>query len=289
MPVKKKKTAKHRAKPVSEIAGRIQPVKKLPAVVTALFYGRSGTGKTTLSSTFPRPLLMIDVKEKGTDSIADVPDIDVINVSEWKDIEDLFFHLRENPGAYKTVVIDTVTSLQELAMEEALKIEHKKEGEFPTKRTWGNTSNLLKRYISNYVSLHDDGTSVVFLAQDRMHDSEYDGEDQIIPEVGARVSPATLSILNAAVKVIGQTFIKEVQSETKLKKRTKPQMRYCLRIGPNSYYTSKIRKPKWAYCPDVVEDPGYDDIVKVMRGEYEPPKQPAAKKTARKKTSLRRK
>ena len=37
-----------------------------PTIIT--LYGRPGTGKTTIACTGPKPLLLIDVKDKGTDS-----------------------------------------------------------------------------------------------------------------------------------------------------------------------------------------------------------------------------
>ena len=64
--------ARKKSKP-DNILSRVTPVHKLENAISALFYGRSGTGKTTLSATFPKPLLILDIAEKGTDSICVVP------------------------------------------------------------------------------------------------------------------------------------------------------------------------------------------------------------------------
>ena len=51
---------------------KFTPVEHLPSVLAVLLYGRSGTGKTTIAASFPTPLLLLDIREKGTDSVANV-------------------------------------------------------------------------------------------------------------------------------------------------------------------------------------------------------------------------
>ena len=62
-----------------------------------LFYGRSGTGKTTLAGTFPTPILILDIGDKGTDSISDIEDCYVWEITEWDDIEIAYYYLKANP------------------------------------------------------------------------------------------------------------------------------------------------------------------------------------------------
>lgn len=58
-----------------------------------VFYGRSGTGKTTAASTFPKPMLLLDAKDRGTDSISDVPGIDVLDVQTYDEFETAYWYL----------------------------------------------------------------------------------------------------------------------------------------------------------------------------------------------------
>src|SRR5262252_697284 len=68
-----------------------------------VLYGRSGTGKTTLAATFPKPILLLDVSDRGTDSIADVAKVDRTEVTDWDMFEHDYHWLREEEGAgYKT-------------------------------------------------------------------------------------------------------------------------------------------------------------------------------------------
>lgn len=229
-----------------------------------LIYGRSGTGKTTLASTSPKPILLIDVNEKGTASILNVPDIYVSYITEWDEFETLYLHLKEKESAnkYKTVIIDTITSLQDLAIK-------KVSGEPTTpltQREWGIVSNMLKTWLLAYRDLP---FNVGFIAQDRIIASEEEADEGVIsPDWGPRVMPSVASIACASVDLIGYTFIreKEVKDENK---KTKISYQYCLRIGPHQRITTKVRKDitKGGEIPQIIVNPKIDYLYNLIFGE----------------------
>lgn len=45
---------------------------------------------------------------------------------------------------------------------------------------------------------------------------------------------------------------------------------YCMRIGPHAYYETKIRQPKGSFTPDIIENPDYNVMVSLMKGELQP-------------------
>lgn len=272
-----------------DIKSRIVGVSETIGNISVLFYGRSGTGKTTLAASFPKPILLLDIKEQGNDSIADYSDdeIKVLPVKAPEDIEQVYWLLKSGDHSFKTVVIDTVTQLQEIYMDDILEQDGK---DFATKKDWGTVSGLMKTWIINFRDLTEDRLDVVFLAQERVHDS--DSEDdltdgQLDPSVGPRLMPSVAAILNASVKVIGNTFIREVVKRNldSIDRKTY----FCLRVGPHPYYITKIRKPKNKECPEYINDPTYDKIIDIMKGRYEPNKKKTVKKKATTGTSRRNK
>lgn len=239
-----------------------------------VFYGRSGTGKTTLASTFPKPILLIDINDQGTDSISDVEGLDVLDVRDWDGFEEAFWWLTANPEKYKTIVIDTTSQLQGICIEQVLRKKklkgNKRAGDWGTMtmREWGEVSALMKTWISNIGSLPMER---VFIAQDRTFNTSEEGAETMLdPEVGPRLSPSIAAHLNAIANVIGCTFIRQKTRTMKQKgKKSKevPETQYCLRVGPNPTYVTKIRKPRSIKPPSLIVNPTYDKILAIIKGD----------------------
>lgn len=248
---------------------RVKSVTEVSLVITALFYGRSGTGKTTLAGTFPTPMLVIDISEHGTDSLADQPGIDFLSIGSWQELEDLYWELEAGDHKYKTISIDAVHSMQALAIQEARDIAGKKERDQTSQRDFGQASGLMNTWIGNFRDLARLGINVLFLAHDKVQevDTEDDG-DIILPEVGPRLMPSVSSCLIGAVNIVGNTYIAEVVTKSK-RAGVKPtrEVQYRLRIGPHGYYNTKIRRPKKFSIPEYIVDPTYDKLVNVIQGK----------------------
>jgi hypothetical protein len=255
------------------VASRIQDISKIEKPMRVVFYGRAGTGKTTIAASFPAPLLIDFRSEQGTDSVNDVKGLKVIQAEEWDDLEQLYWYLADAKHSFKTVIIDTVTQMQELAIKHILSTNKKNTEDAGnwgsmSKQMWGETASLLKSWIMNYRNLD---LNCVFIAQDRVFNAgdEADTEDgQLKPEVGPRLMPSVGSTLNAAVDLIGNTFIREeskrVRKDGKLIEQRKTQ--YCLRIGPHSVYTTKVRTTKDTKVPAFLVDATYEDLIELKNG-----------------------
>ena len=120
---KKRKPGKKSDSEPTSILDRIKPVTELKTNLVMLVYGRSGSGKTHFGSTFPRPILFIDTNERGTETIAQEEDIDVVRVTEWAEFDELYWGLlnRETAVQYASVVVDQITNLQDIGMAEVLR------------------------------------------------------------------------------------------------------------------------------------------------------------------------
>lgn len=234
---------------------------------TALFYGRSGTGKTTLSGTFPKEIILLDFRDKGTSSIRNVPGIKLIRMEEWDFVEGVYWDLKKGGHKYKTVVIDTIDGMQKLAINKVKDDNGKDAMEALSQREWGEVSGMMTQWIFYYRDLP---MNVVFLSQERIknvadgEDEEYD-EGQIEPEVGPNLMPSVASTLNASVNIIGNTYIRQIikREDNKTVRKTS----FMLRLGPHPFYITKIRKPKEFIVPQAISNPSYEKIMKIVKGE----------------------
>jgi hypothetical protein len=229
-------------------------------------YGQSGTGKTVFGASFPKPLLLLDIREKGAESIADVPGIDVLFVNHWNDLdgeESIFWELK-NGTKYKSIMLDQLTAAQALGMDKLRKEKRMKPGEVFSQRAWGQLSGMMQEMVYNYRELYNEGYNVLFLAHERIREPQDEDDERLAPAVGANLMQSVASFLNGAVSVIGNTFIRERYD----KKSKTSDMQYCMRVGPHAYYRAKIRRPVSAGpVPGVIVNPTYDKILAIQRGE----------------------
>lgn len=256
----------------------------IPQDITALIYGRSGTGKTTLAGSFPPNVLILDFKERGTDSIRDIPGVKVLFMESWDDLQDVFWSLESGNHDYSTVVLDTVSGMQDLAIDNA-KIQSGKSSDSPTtQKMWGEVSGSMKEIIFQFRDLP---MNVVFLAHERVKEADSEDEmdeGQLDPEVGPNVIPSVSKTLCAAVKVIGNTYIKQSFKKKKNSPReTKRTVEYCLRTGPHPFYLTKIRTSKSNKVPEYIPDATYVKITDVIKGNYTPKTSKKSKKSKKSK------
>ena len=233
-----------------------------------VIYGKPGTGKTIIASTFPKPLILLDIKESGWVGVKDIKGLDPVNIKDWPSFEEAYWYLQENKDGYKTVVIDTASALQDLALEYKAKKKNIKLREgvkygdvgTMTRKDWGEIASMLKPFITQFRDLD---MNVVFLAHEKVFNVEEDDQAEgIDPSVGPKLMQSVASTMNAAVDIIGQAFIREKRIENKPSK-----MQYCLRVGPHPYYITKVRKPRDSEVESILVDPTYQDLIELVKGE----------------------
>jgi hypothetical protein len=270
MSVKKLKRIKATPTSRPDVGSLIMPLSQMPDYSSTLLYGESGTGKTALSGTWPKKMLVLDIAEKGTKTIKKVPGIEGILVQQWEQLEDIYWYLYDGKGKgkYKTVSLDQISQLQDLAIDKVRRDKNMKDTEPMSQRLWGQASGLMKTWLFNYRELQELGTYMVFIAHQRQNGGGDDVEEnQIEPSIGARLMPSVAGFINGAVSVIGNTFIREryvKEGKEKIRK-----VEYCLRVGPHSVYRSKIRMPPDTPggVPDVIVNPTFEKIESIARGE----------------------
>lgn len=218
-------------------------------------------------------MLLLDVNDRGQDSVRDKVDtVKLRPVHKWLDLEQTFWHLHSNPDEYGTICLDTVSELQQKAVEAVTGWDIGESGTPPTmnQQLWGKVSSLMNTWITQFKSLTDLGIEVVFICQEKYFGGgeDADPELQIDPEIGPRVIPSVADHLEAQCSAILNTFIRRKLTRKRVGKKIKEvgEIQFCVRVGPDPVYVTKMRKPKSIILPDIVVDVEYPDLIKLLKG-----------------------
>lgn len=271
------------------ILDRIRPIgMDLTAGIKALFFGRTATGKTTLASTFPHPILWITCSGglspgeiRSIDTPANRKRIKEVVPNSPAEMQPLLQFLNSPQSPFRTVVLDHASGYQDLVLKTVLGL-----ADIPVAKVWGTASQqqygtvtvMCKEVFRQLINLK---TNVIFLASEKDFSKGGQGESESYqPSVGAGLMPELCKWLNYAVDYIGQTVIRQktVTSEMVLNEGTPDEQRvptiekvpgveYCLRVEPHAVITTKFRVPKGRVMPDYIVDPDYDKIIALIRGE----------------------
>jgi hypothetical protein len=235
--------------------------------IKGLVYGRNGTGKTRFGSTLPGPRLFLDVNDRGTKSAVGTVESCKRSIDTFDLFQMAYWYLKGGNHQFASVIIDHLSNLQKLMLNWIMKKESNwdplKDMDMPNKRDYGGLSQLMQRWILDFRNLP---MNVLFIAQENSSDD--DDVDSDIPTVFPQVTRSVRGIIGGAVDFIGHTYVREsiVTKDGKEIKSTK----FCMRLGPNSKYTTKIRLPVGCPkpAPAAIVNPTYDAVQKIMRGEF---------------------
>src|SRR5687768_13429392 len=135
------------------------PVQKVQArgqFINLLVYGDSGTGKTTLAGSADavpalRPVLMIDI-EGGAESLrSQYPNVDVVRVTTWDEMQRVYDELHRGGHGYQTVILDSLTEIQKFSMYNIMtalvKSKPDVDPDIPGMREWGKNIEQIRRFV----------------------------------------------------------------------------------------------------------------------------------------------
>lgn len=224
-----------------------------------VLYGKSNTGKTYISATFPKPLLYVQIGDDGLGTISKMPgQIKVVPIESVDELASLFTEL-EKDTVYKTVVFDTFSLLVSEWTSEKVLQKNKR----MTQQLWGDLKIDQEEAIKKAQRLAHG--RIVVLTCHESRDSIEGMEDEIAPEVRPSVSKGARTYLEGMANYGLHTtkIIKEINKNGTAKEVVK----YAADIGPNPYYWTKLQIDPSIKVPARIINPTYDKIMAIVNAE----------------------
>ena len=251
----------------SVLGTRAKRVNELPFDKVFVIYGKSGTGKTTLASTFPkskeRPLYILDVLENGTGSIGleDRDNVIVVPIETFEEVDQVLTDFENgytfdedgnkvpvHPG---TIVLDSATQLEYLMKKYLMSAEKKDKMNL---NLWGQVKNShdMLWNAAKYLSRKLDCYFVTITHEKDDKDEENPAFNKVVPSLAKGGTES----LTAKASFIWYTTI---ETDTKIVDgKAEKEDRFVTYIGPASYLVTKCRKPKEVSIPQKVRDLTFD-------------------------------
>lgn len=282
--------------------------------IKLVVYGQNRTGKTTMACTFPKPLLLLSFEPNrtgGAQSVSKIPGVKVLRFKYRKEPDDLPGTMYGTESAiqiaaelvtdanYKTVVIDSCTSFQDLYLQEILKLDRLPE-QLNFKSVSGDQyrerSERIKEGLRPFLNLNK---HVVITAKEKDHNPPK--EEKINPNTGkvqpdmrakflrgmqpesffaADLGGAAVSWLHDACDYIGRLYLdkeiivhkgssrtvngKEVQTPDTYEETGKIVHRLRTMYHPN--FAAGFRASVPSAVPEYIDDPTYMKIKAVVDG-----------------------
>lgn len=220
-----------------------------------VIYGKSNSGKTYVASTFPKPLLYLQIGDDGSNTIAHVDGIKAISISTISDLKEVSKELLKDK-VYKTIVVDTFS----LIVNEWTDANVISKGKRMTQQLWGDLKTEQEEIIKLMHKLSK--RRIVVLTCHESMDSIEGMEDEISPDVRPSVSKGARTYLEGMANYGIHTT--KVTKEIVKGNTTKEVIKYAADIGPNPYYWTKLQIDPSIKVPNRIINPTYDKIIDII-------------------------
>ena len=85
----------------------------IPQTVKMMIYGQAGMGKTTVALSAPKPLLLDFDNGVKRVNLAHLENVDIVQVDNWKEIQQLLQQDQADLAIYQTIVVDTIGKMMD--------------------------------------------------------------------------------------------------------------------------------------------------------------------------------
>lgn len=253
-----------RAYDAGEVRRRIIKARDTDPIRSMIIYSRNKAGKTRLAASAIRigKTLLIDC-EKGATTIREVyPEVDVYHLTEFEQIDEVYWYLTTQKHGYQFIIIDPISRLQQHAMNfvlrEKVSIDLSADPFQPSQPDWGKTAEMLRKVVLQYKEIP--GIFLIITAYERRRkiDDEDDGDYDFV--IGPDVQPALKGFLLGQMDVIARLYVRQLESggATKIERR--------LLTAPHPIYDAGDRSDK---LPRIIRQPTMKKIMDILNSKGE--------------------
>lgn len=233
------------------------PVNELGQRNLWVLYGRSGSGKTHLSSTFPKPLLYLSIGDDGSNTLSEVQNINAIKVNNIIKLRTVMQEIKRDK-IYKTIVFDTFgLVVNEWINENAVKKKKKM-----TQPMWGDLKTETEDLIRQCQQLA--GERIIVLTCHEATDAFEGMEDEIAPDIRPNVNRGARTYLEGMANYGLHCTV--ITREVETAESTTEEIKHAVHLGSNPYYWVKTQKSANIVLPRLIINPSYNKIMRLMKG-----------------------
>lgn len=139
----------------------------IPQTVKMMIYGQAGMGKTTVALSAPKPLLLDFDNGVKRVNLAHLENVDIVQVDNWKEIQQLLQQDQADITPYQTIVVDTIGKMMDYI------ITHCCGTRQPQIKDWGRINQEFTWFTRALSSLNK---HIVFVAH---RDSRKEGDETV--------------------------------------------------------------------------------------------------------------
>ena len=255
--------------------------------IKILLYGQNRVGKTTLACQFPKPLALVSFepnKTGGAISVKRIPGVILFRTRASADALKLAKELRDENHGFKSVVLDSATSYQDVILKEILNLS-----ELPEQLNWGmisqdqyrQRSEKTKECLRPFLNLD---MHVVVTAKEKDHNPPLDRKEKSLKKfqleswIAADLGTATVQWLHDACDYLARLYLdKEIvvhkrrakiagkEKEWEEEEETGKIVRR-LRTLYHPNYAAGFRSCTPESIPEYIENPTFEKIQKLIKG-----------------------
>ncbi len=218
-------------------------------------WGKSGTGKTKFVASMPKPLLYIRIGDDGSNTIANVDGIKAIHAESLDQLKGIGEELKKD-RKFASVAVDTFSMITNVWIDQNI-IQKKKK---MTQQAWGDLKVETEELIKIFHEVA--ATHIVALTCHESNDSIEGMEDEIIPDFRPNTTKGARTYLEGMANYgIHMAKMKKTVVKDGIEKEV---VRYIGQLGANSYYWTKLQIDPEIKVPDIIVNPTYDKIMKII-------------------------